>query len=197
VLCEDEPTLVHIRRYLTHAEAIMQRRAFLRRLSTRTILSATLTLATLMLGASPTLAQDTASTTSAELAPDLGLRPGAVVRLATPSVGQLEANLVRAMGPELVLSSNGSERTLHLGAGDSLWVLGHSARQGAKAGGVVGLVLTGAAVALFYSICRDGSDDPCTGQAGFIPMGLVLTGTGALIGASIGRSMPRWDLRWP
>lgn len=40
---------------------------------------------------------------------------------------------------------------------------------------------------LFRATCRAGSDDPCTGQAGFIPIGIVLGGTGALMGAAVGR----------
>jgi hypothetical protein len=129
--------------------------------------------------------------------PDLRLRPGATVHIAAPSVGQLEATLVHADGRDLVLRAEGNERTVRLEAGDSLWVLGHATARGAKTGATVGLVLAGALVALFVSTCRAGSDDPCTGAAGFIPAGIVFTGTGALIGAALGRVMPHWERRWP
>lgn len=175
----------------------MLRRSCLESLSRSALRCAAAVLVVLLLAAPPALAQNTDSATSPTPVPDLGLRPGQIVHVAAPSVGQLEARLVRAAGPELVLGAEGGERTVRLGAGDSLWVLTHSARQGAKVGGVVGLVLTGAAVALFYSICRDGTDDPCTGEAGFVPVGLVLSGTGALLGGAVGRLVQRWELRWP
>jgi hypothetical protein len=179
-------------------ETIMSQLILRRRLSTRALLYTAASVAASVLTALPTLAQGTDSTGSYALPePDLRLRPGATVHIAAPSVGQLEATLVHADGRDLVLRAEGNERTVRLEAGDSLWVLGHATARGAKTGATVGLVLTGALVVLFVSTCRAGSDDPCTGAAGFIPAGIVFTGTGALIGAALGRVMPHWERRWP
>ena len=93
--------------------------------------------------------------------------------------------------------ADGSERTVRLEAGDSLWVLGHPMARSAKVGATVGLVVTGALFVLFRATCRAGSDDPCTGQAGFIPVGIILSGTGALMGAAFGRLTLQWERRWP
>lgn len=178
-------------------EAMVSRQIRRRRPSTRALPFA-VAIAAAMLTASPAVAQGSDSTGGYRLPePDLRLVPGMIVHVAAPSVGQLEAVLVQAAGREIVVRDSGSERTVRLEAGDSLWVLGHSAARGANVGATVGLVLTGAAVALFYATCRSGTDDPCTGQLGFIPLGVVLGGTGALLGAAVGRLVPRWELRWP
>ena len=153
--------------------------------------------ASLLTGA-PALAQKADSTGSNALPePDLRLQPGAIVHVASPSVGQLEATLVHADGRELTLRADGSERTVRLEAGDSLWVLGHPMARSAKVGATVGLVVTGALFVLFRATCRAGSDDTCTGQAGFIPVGIILSGTGALMGAAFGRLTLHWERRWP
>ena len=155
-------------------------------------------LAAVVLAAAPLHAQGIDSTAASPL-PDsvLGLHPGVTLHVAAPSVGQLEARLVRATGRELVLRADSGERTVRLEAGDSLWVLGHSARQGAKIGATTGVAITVTLFALFQLRCQSGTDDPCTGQLGFIPFGLVTTGAFALTGAAAGRFVPRWELRWP
>jgi hypothetical protein len=179
-------------------EAIISRLILRRRLSTRALICTAASVAASALTALPTLAQGTDSTgANASSEPDLRLRPGATVHLVAPSVGQLEATLVHAAGRDLVLRAEGGERMVRLEAGDSLWVLGHSVARGAKTGATVGLVVTGVLVALFYATCRAGTDDPCTGEAGFIPAGIVFAGTGALMGAAVGRLAPRWERRWP
>lgn len=174
----------------------MRRHAYRVRWSARAATRTTSTIVAIMLSGAAAHGQDGDSTAVFALS-ELALPPGSTVYVAAPTVGQFEARLVRAIGRELVLSSDGSERTLQLGAGDSLWVLRHSTAQGAKAGAITGLIVTGVLAAAFYSICRNGTDDPCTGGGAFIPMGIAFSGTGALIGAGLGRLLPRWELRWP
>lgn len=129
--------------------------------------------------------------------PQLGLRSGTVVRVAPVGGGRVEGRLLRTTDWALVLGDASGERTVRLTPDDSVWVRGRATRRGAVTGGLVGLVLTGAAVALFYSVCEAGTDDPCTGQAGFMPLGVGAVGGGALVGAAVGALSPQWRRRHP
>jgi hypothetical protein len=70
-------------------------------------------------------------------------------------------------------------------------------RRGAIIGGVAGLAVTGAVIGLFLARCRADTDDPCTGQSGFVVAAAAFGGTGALMGAIVGRFSSHWELRWP
>jgi hypothetical protein len=119
------------------------------------------------------------------------------VRVATSGGERAEGRLLRASSQALTLARGDTERTLPLGGRDSVWVRGRATTPGAVVGGLAGLALTGAAVALFYSVCEDGTDDPCTGQQTFIPFGIVAVGGGALLGAAVGSLFPRWRRHYP
>jgi hypothetical protein len=141
---------------------------------------------------------DTAAASPRLAEPDLRLRPGATVHVAAPSVGQLEGTLVRADGLDIVLRADGAERPLHLAPGDSLWVLGHSARKGMAVGATVGLVAAIAVVGLYASSCSDGTDFPCSGQGeNYARAGVAFGLTGAAVGALVGWSIRGWERRWP
>lgn len=132
-----------------------------------------------------------------QLVPQLGLRRGTVVRVAPVGRPRVEGRLLRTTDSALVLSDAGRERTVRLTPDDSVWVRGRATKSGAVAGGLAGLALTGAAVALFYSVCEAGTDDPCTGQEAFFPLGIGAVGGGALLGAAVGSLFPQWRRRQP
>jgi hypothetical protein len=96
-----------------------------------------------------------------------------------------------------VIRADGTDHSLRLAPGDSLWVLENSARRGATVGGITGLAVAGALIGLYLSRCRAGTDDPCTGQSGFVVAAAVFGGTGALMGAVVGKFSSHWELRWP
>jgi len=129
--------------------------------------------------------------------PRLGLRSGTVERVAASGGERIEGRLLRATDRALTLADGEAERTLLLSRRDSVWVRGRATARGAVVGGLLGLALTGAAVALFYSVCEEGTDSPCTGQEEFIPLGVVAVGGGALLGAAGGSLIPHWRRRYP
>ena len=154
------------------------------------------TLAFLALTSRAARAQDTSAVASVT-EPDLGLRSGSVVHVAAPSVGQQEGTLVSASGLDILIRAGGVDHSLRLAPDDSLWVLENSARRGATTGGLAGLAVTGALFGLYRARCKAGTDDPCTGQSGFVVAAALFGGTGALMGALVGRSSNHWELRWP
>ena len=167
----------------------MLRRAFL-----ATLLSVALVLS----AASRALAQNPDSAKSdASIVPALGVRIGAVVRVAHRGGTRVEGPLLRATNNALVLGVAQGEQVIPINAGDSVWVSGRATKRGAITGGALGLALTGAAVALFYATCKEGTDDPCTGQDAFVPLGIGTVGGGALLGAAVGALIPRWHRRQP
>jgi hypothetical protein len=176
-------------------EPILHHRARRRRIFTR-IVPLTWVLAFLAPPSHAARAQDT-SVVAGVTEPDLGLRSGNVVHVAALSVGQQEATLVSASGLDLVIRAGGIDHSLRLAPNDSLWVLVNSARRGATVGGIAGLAVAGALLGLYRARCKAGTDDPCTGQSGFVVAAAVFGGTGALMGALVGKFNSHWALRWP
>jgi hypothetical protein len=158
------------------------------------LLSAVLTLCAA--GPVPAQGPETAASVG-PLVPRLGLPSGAVIRVAPVGGTRVEGPVLRATDGALVLWVAGREQTIPLHVGDSVWVRGRATKRGAITGGVLGLALTGAVVALFYSTCENGTDDPCTGQEGFVPLGILAGGGGVFVGAALGSLFPRWHRRQP
>ena len=104
------------------------------------------------------------------------LRPGQTIRVSTRDQGRTE---VRFGSRDLAVTSI-----------DSLWVRGRSTVTGAIVGG---LALGAVAAAIVSGACEPGAD--CSGVEVPAAAAVGLVG-GALVGALIGSTMPRWKLRY-
>lgn len=104
------------------------------------------------------------------------LRPGQTIRVSTRDQGRVEYRF--------------GSRDIAVTSIDSLWVRGRSTATGAIVGG---LTLAAVSFAIVSGACDPGAD--CSGVEVPAAMAVGLVG-GALLGALIGSTMPRWRLRY-
>ena len=97
-------------------------------------------------------------------------------------------------GPELVVATDREPLRIPATSVDSLWVRGHSAKQGAIIGALAG-ALAGVAAGLHYGQTTT-EHDFSTGQAVLLLGGIGAAG-GGVIGTLFGLALPRWKMRLP
>jgi hypothetical protein len=144
----------------------------------------------------PAVAQVTDTTTERPLlVSKLGLRRGAVVRISRPGSPHVQGRLVRATDHTLVIMDRGSEHTVPINLADSVWTGSGSTKRGAVRGGLAGLVVSGAAIALLSGMC-EVEFHKCEGSGGVVALGVGFTGFTALLGALAG-SRSEWRRSHP
>lgn len=120
------------------------------------------------------------------------LRPERFVRLQVPDLGRVQGTVRLRTGTEVVLSTGTEDRTIQLGAVDTLWVRGRRTLTGAIIGGVLGI-----GGGIFLGALADGlCEYDCSGNnvVGGAVFGLA---AGAAAGALVGTAFPRWRRVFP
>jgi RNase P/RNase MRP subunit p29 len=144
----------------------------------------------------PAAAQGTDTTTERPLlVSKLGLRSGAVVRIARPGIPHVEGRLVRATDHTLVIMDRGSEHTVPVNVADSVWTGTGSTKRGAVIGGLAGLVVSSAAIASLSGMC-EVEFSKCEGSRTVVALGVGFAGFTAFLGALAG-SRSEWRRRHP
>jgi hypothetical protein len=154
--------------------------------------------ALLMWAATPASTQSSRDVVSPEtLLLQLGPDSGSEIRVASPGRPRIEGQLQRVADSSLDIGQAGRDVRVPIYARDTVWLRGRATKRGAKVGAAVGLGLAGAATALFFSYCKSGTDDPCTGKGGLVTLGVFSVGLGGLFGAGVGALFPQWHRRIP
>jgi hypothetical protein len=120
------------------------------------------------------------------------LRPDRFVRIQVPGMGRFSGHVGFHTATELLLKVEGENRTISLGAVDTLWVRGRRTKTGAIIGGILGIgggVFLGA---LAEALCEYS----CEGDY-IIGGGLFGGVAGGVTGAIIGTAIPRWKRVFP
>jgi len=122
------------------------------------------------------------------------LKPGQTVRIRVHGGHRIESRIRSLQGGSLPLQLVGDNGAFDVAAIDSLWVRGRATRTGAIAGAaVVGV----ASFAFWGALCSGLSDGGGCKEWGRVTAYSVAgAGVGALIGAGVGASVPKWRLRY-
>lgn len=122
----------------------------------------------------------------------LQLRPDRFVRIQLPEIGRIQGRVGSRSGSAIVLQMEGEDRTISLGAVDTLWVRGRRTKSGAIIGGLLGIgggIFLGA---IANALC----EYDCGGS--FVIGGAIAGGVaGGALGAVIGAAIPRWRRVFP
>ena len=122
------------------------------------------------------------------------LKPGQTVRIRVHGGDRIGARIRSLQAGSLPLQLVGDSGAFDVAAIDSLWVRGRATRTGAIAGAaVVGV----ASVAFWAGLCTALSDGGgCNDWGRVTAYSVAGAGVGALIGAGVGASVPKWRLRY-
>lgn len=116
------------------------------------------------------------------------------VRFSGAGVSRHQGMILEHNGSELVVSAERQPLRIQATSIDTLWMRGHSAKQGAIIGGITG-ALAGVALGLLYAE-NTTEHDFSTGQAVLLAGGLGAAG-GGLVGTLFGLAIPRWKRSFP
>ena len=122
----------------------------------------------------------------------LQLKPERFVRIQVPDLGRMQGTVSFRTTRDMVLQMEGENRTISLGAIDTLWVRGRRTKAGAILGAILGIgggVVLGA---LAEALC----EYDCNGNY-ILGGGVFGAVTGGLTGAIIGTAIPRWRRVYP
>ena len=120
------------------------------------------------------------------------LKPDRFVRLRVPELGRVQGHVGFRTSTEMVLQMERENRTISLGAIDTLWVRGRRTKTGAIIGALLGLGGGIALGAVVEALC----EYDCDGN--FVVGGAVFgAAAGGVTGAFIGAAIPRWRRVYP
>jgi len=122
------------------------------------------------------------------------LKPGQTVRIRVHGGHRIESRIRSLQGGSLPLQLVGDNGAFDVAAIDSLWVRGRATRTGA----VVGAAVVGVASFAFWGALCSGLSDGggCKEWGRVTAYSVAGAGVGALIGAGVGASVPKWRLRY-
>jgi hypothetical protein len=123
------------------------------------------------------------------------LKPGQTVRIRVHGGDRIESRIRSLQAESLALQLVGDSATFDVAAIDSLWVRGTATRTGA----IVGAAAVGVASFAFWAaVCEGLSEGPggCKEWGSVTGFSVAGAAGGALIGAGVGRLVPKWRLRY-
>jgi hypothetical protein len=140
-------------------------------------------------------AQDAAAPGGPHAAVFRALQDSQWVRVTTTGGSRHEGMILNRDGPELLVSAERVPLRIPATGIDTLWTRGHSVKQSAMIGSIVG-ALTGVVFG-FYSVqSTAAASEMGAGQAALLAGG-VGAASGAVIGTLFGLALPRWKQRLP